>query len=215
MYSKQDKDGRITIAASLNPDITGHGSDGKHTTFFTSEGRGFRTRSISEKQAGWFILIPGIILAMSAYLSWAFSSENPEHLSRAIILFGVLGVTILAVSLREGGCALKELFMLAAAGEICRRPFSLRDEEVVLALIVIAVAFVWHLVWWIRYAVWEPFACTVLFYGWLFVCRFGSVPEYVEGPLFAFIGIASFCWACAISMSAELYRRGFANLREY
>ncbi len=216
MYSKQDKDGRITIAASLNPDITGHGSDGKHTTFFTSEGRGFRTRAISETEAGRFALTLFVMIGSCCFMAWLLLSGTDMRGTREsgypLIMMGVL---LFMATMSTGKAAWKESLALFATAGLVSPPFSVANEDTPIALTFMVIVFIGHGVSWKTRAVWEPFVITTLFFALLLANCLGFVPDRLAGLGFVPIAICSFFWMRGIFASSAAYEYGLRNLREY
>lgn len=212
MLSKQDKDGNVTILASSDQTVTGHGSDGRHTTFFTKDG-GFRVRSFDQEAAGWFALSTCTLMVANGILGWYYL--NSLTVSEAIFPLGFLCFFIMVVAFGSGRIPWKEGLTLLSAGALISQPIRLPDEETLIAFICVVAVLVGHGVSWVNRAVWEPFVLTVLFFVFLLL---GRLVEGMAGPFtgvaFITFALGSFCFSINILANANAYKSGWNNMRE-
>ena len=217
MYVKEDKDGNSVIVISQdlkNADVTGYVQGDTRTTFFT-RGGSFRTRHIEEDEADSFALSLLVVVAMSVSIALALLSKDPRNLPGLMIAFGFGCYVVIGGGLGSERFHWKQGFVLAVAAGLLEHAPSLRTGSTLLTLTFATVILIGHIVSWKQQAVWEPFMGTALFLALLLANRFGFVPDPLSALMFCFVALTSFVWMVSVWASAETYRRGRRNTREY
>lgn len=216
MYGRVTKseDGTSRIVWRAGPGdlpVTGTRSDGRRTTFSTNGNYQFTARNIHEDEAFWLgAILPCVSVAC---IAWMVVNGSPEQENLGALFFlSIVGVMLLAASIREEAAAWKEvLFIIATVSLI-----GYGGREGTLWFIIPAYGFLLaRYAWlWKQRAVWEPFVSLTLFCGALLGAWNGILPNLFAPFVFVCIAALSIIGLLRVLTSSWTYSHGINSIRE-